>query len=98
MCVLKKRHHTRTGMEDMMVALQYPWAIKQMIKAAPGPSWLMTNQTDDGHTLHFVSNAAGRQLHFCITTGEHALPPSATVGLSPDRSRLADRIQTPGFW
>ena len=75
----------QTGMAEMMVVLQYPWAIKQvsfqwknpdflfknpdflltnvdfitkqMIKASPGPSWLLSDQTDDGHTLEFDTNS-----------------------------------------
>lgn len=48
----------RNGMIESFEKLGYPWWLMKIMRAAPGSTWKISGQTDDGHTLEFDTNSA----------------------------------------
>ena len=78
----------RRGMSEMMEALQYPWAIRATMKVSPGPSWIITNMSDDGHTLVFDTNSAVLNRLFKPVTWRYFLDLFAVRLANPNKVSL----------
>ena len=48
----------RVGFLESFETLGYPWWLMKIMRAAPGSTWIITDQTDRGHTLEFDTNSA----------------------------------------